>query len=135
MTHAPDNLIAAAEPRSVGTATVADAITPADNAAPSFVVELAADGNDPAEGPAAVRLKRWLKQAVRSHGLRAVSVAPVRAEPTAGLAVTNAPQSWRPTGRAIRRATAVRQGGDTLRANSAADQRKTAVDAGKGATS
>ena len=79
----------------------------ADLAGDRFTVELVADGNDPAEGPAAVRLKRWLKAARRSHGLTAVAVAPVAEVPTGHLAVTNAPANrWRPNGRAIRRAAA-----------------------------
>jgi hypothetical protein len=36
-----------------------------------FLVELRAEGPGP---PAAVRLRRWLKAALRQHGLRCVSV-------------------------------------------------------------
>ena len=101
MTHAPHNLVAAADPVPVGSATVADATAGAER----YLVELAADGNDPREGPAVCRLRRWLKTARRSHGLTAVSVAPVPTEPTGHLAQTNHGNGWRPRGRSIRRAT------------------------------
>ncbi len=73
---------------------------------PAFLVELVADGCDPAEGPAAARLKRWLKTARRTHGLTCRGAQPVPVPPTAHLAATTHPDGWRPCGRRIRRATA-----------------------------
>jgi hypothetical protein len=57
-----------------------------------FTVGLVADGDGP---PAAIRLRRWLKEGLRTHGLRCDGVAGVPDRPTAGMAVTNAPGKWR----------------------------------------
>jgi hypothetical protein len=56
------------------------------NDGPRFLVELRAEGPGP---PAIIRLRAWLKTALRCHGLRAMSVQEVPADPL--LAEVQAP--------------------------------------------
>jgi hypothetical protein len=87
-----------AAPELVASATVEQATT-----TDRFFVELAADKHGP---PWPIRVRKWLKEAGRSHGLVCEGVTAVADPPAGHLAVTNHAGHWRPNGRAIRRAAA-----------------------------
>ncbi len=72
---------------------------PTGPAGDRFTVELTADAHGP---PWPIRMRRWLKDAGRSHGLTCTGVSPVTDPPTGDMPQTNAPGHWRPRGRGIR---------------------------------
>jgi hypothetical protein len=75
-----------ATPAPVGSSTVADAT------ADRFTVELVADHAGP---PWPIRMRKWLKEAGRAHGLTCMGVTPVAEQPTGHRPATNAEGEWR----------------------------------------
>ena len=60
--------------------------------APTHLIELHPDGHGP---PADVRVRRFLKEALRGYGLRCTGVSGVPVPPVDHLPATNCPGRWR----------------------------------------
>jgi hypothetical protein len=70
-----------------------------------FNVELSADKYGP---PWPIRVRKWLKEAGRLHGLVCEGVTAIADTPTGHLAATNVPGRWRRLSRAPKRPTSTR---------------------------